>query len=282
MDADLREANLTRASLVGANLRRAVLTGADLREAQLRWADLRGAVLEGADMRYSSLVETDLRGTNLCRCNVYGISVWDLRLDDDTNQECLVIAPSDDEQGFTVDNLEVAQFLYLILNNKKLTDIIKVMRTSAVLILGSFSDDSIEFLEVMRDCLSESGYLPMIFNFDTSKTSIRMETVQTLALLSNFVIVDLSEPAGQLVEYANLVPTTHVPFIKIARDGTHVTSMVAGLYPWTPVDIIRYPPVLGEAKAHIPSLLVNEIVPCADKINEKLYEDRKIIRAKTD
>jgi hypothetical protein len=78
--ADLRERDLTRASLAGADLhgarlrlsclahadlRGADLRGADLFNGSLAWADLRGARLDGADLRCVLLTHTRLRGASL-------------------------------------------------------------------------------------------------------------------------------------------------------------------------------------------------------------------------
>ena len=275
-EADLTEANLIGVTLVGADLRGAVLRGADLREAQLRWADLRGAVLEGADMRYSSLVNTDLRDANLRRCKVYGISVWDLKSDDNTNQEFLIITPSDNEQEIIVDSLEIAQFLYLILDNEKVGHFILVMRTSAVLILGSFREASKDFLNALRAGLRAKGFVPIIFDFDTTKSSYRIETVQTLALLSNFVVVDLSEPAAEYFELGSLVPNTFVPFITIAKSGTRETKMLVTAHHWFANEYIPYPRALEEAKKNIPNLIGNQIMPIADEINKRLRQENNM------
>jgi hypothetical protein len=53
--ADLREANLQRASLQGANLGEANLQGADLKSADLQRAKLQGANLQGADLYRANL-----------------------------------------------------------------------------------------------------------------------------------------------------------------------------------------------------------------------------------
>ena len=63
--ADLSEAELRGAYLMGANLRRADLRGADLSEAYLTGANLRGADLRRADLRRANLTKADLRRANL-------------------------------------------------------------------------------------------------------------------------------------------------------------------------------------------------------------------------
>jgi hypothetical protein len=64
-----------------------------------------------------TLVNTNLEGANLTACFVYGISVWNIRLEG-AIQSSLVITPRN-ESPIQVDNLEVAQFIYLHLNNER-------------------------------------------------------------------------------------------------------------------------------------------------------------------
>ena len=87
------------------------LSGADLFMANLSRASLTGAIPMGA-----LLIETDLRGADLTGSSIYGAAVWDIKVDDETNQQNLVITPFG-EPAITVDNIEVAQFIYLLLNN---------------------------------------------------------------------------------------------------------------------------------------------------------------------
>ena len=67
-------------------------------------------------------METDLTGADLTGCRIYGISAWGLKLDR-AKQQNLVIT-RDDEPEITVDNIEVAQFVYLLLHNEKIRDVI--------------------------------------------------------------------------------------------------------------------------------------------------------------
>ncbi|WP_020683776.1 pentapeptide repeat-containing protein [Marinobacterium rhizophilum] len=64
-EADLRNARLVLASLIGADLRRARLAGADLSGAQLEGADLRAAQLTGAKLTWAKLEDANLREADL-------------------------------------------------------------------------------------------------------------------------------------------------------------------------------------------------------------------------
>jgi hypothetical protein len=105
------------ANLAEANLRGVFLSGANLSGANLSGADLCGAYLNGA-----MLIETNLEKAKLSQCWVYGVSAWKVALEG-AIQLNLNIAP-DGEPAITVDNLEVAQFIYLLLNNRKIRHVI--------------------------------------------------------------------------------------------------------------------------------------------------------------
>ena len=50
-----------------------------------------------------------------------------------------MIITKENEPEITVDNIEVAQFIYLMLNNQKVRDVIDTITFKAVLILGRFT-----------------------------------------------------------------------------------------------------------------------------------------------
>jgi uncharacterized protein YjbI with pentapeptide repeats len=207
--ADLREVNLSRAELwsadlSGANLRGADLSRAELGQANLSRADLTGAKLDGADLYAAILVEADLTGADLTGCRIYGVSAWGVKLDS-AKQQNLIITP-ENESEITVDNIEVAQFIYLLLHNEKIRDVIDTITSKAVLILGRFTDDRKAVLDVMRDKLRERGYLPILFDFEGSLNRSTDETIALLARMARFVIADISEAKSVLQELRSIVP----------------------------------------------------------------------------
>jgi Pentapeptide repeats (8 copies) len=120
------------------DLSEADLSKANLRRAVLHRADLRGADLRGADLEAATLVDTDLTGADLTGCRIYGVSAWGLKLER-TKQQNLVITRLD-EPEITVDNIEVAQFVYLLLHNQKIRDVIDTIGKKGVLLLGRFTE----------------------------------------------------------------------------------------------------------------------------------------------
>lgn len=196
---------------MGANLRQARLAACDFRDADLRWAhlidaDMRGADLRGALLQGSIMLRTDLRGANLTGARVFGMSVWGVVLDGDTCQSDLIITPLS-EPTVTSDSIEVAQFLYLLLNNNAIRNVIDTLTTKAVLILGRFTPERKPILDAVRAALRRHNYLPVLFDFDQARSQTSMETVSTLAHLARFVIADLTDAKSVLQELQSIVPS---------------------------------------------------------------------------
>jgi Pentapeptide repeats (8 copies) len=197
--ATLSKANLSLTNLSGANLCQANLGGVNLERANLRGADLSGANLWSA-----TLVGTDLTGADLTGCHIYGVSAWGLKLDG-VKQQDLVITPAD-KPKITVDNIEVAQFIYLMLNNQKVCEVIDTITSKAVLILGRFTDERKAVLDALRDELRKRNYLPILFDFDKPTSRTTDETITLLARMSRFVIADISDAKSVLQELRAIVP----------------------------------------------------------------------------
>lgn len=212
--ADLRGAicemtEFTRARLQGADLR-----GAGLRTVEFREADLSGAQLQGADLENASLVGAFVDGAVFDGCRVYGVSAWDLQ-GAPHSQKNLLLADGDDGE-IRVDDLEVAQVLYLIYSNAKIREFINQCSERNVLILGRFTPPERKaVLDGLRTRLRGLGYVPIVFDFDKPKDRDLTETVQTLAGLSKFVIVDLTAPKSTPLEMEATVKQFKIPFVPI-------------------------------------------------------------------
>jgi uncharacterized protein YjbI with pentapeptide repeats len=225
--ADLSWAHLSGADLCGANLRGANLHGvhlddANLREADLRWArlrdaDLREAHLNEADLREASLVRVDLTNVDLTGCRIYGISAWELKLSKNTEQRNLIIT-KEDEPKITVDDIEVAQFIYLLLHNEKIRDVIDTITSKAVLILGRFTLERKEVLDALRDELRQRNRTPIVFDFSRPRSKNTTDTVKLLAQMARYIIIDLSDPNSApyelgVISMLGLKTTPVVPII---------------------------------------------------------------------
>jgi Pentapeptide repeats (8 copies) len=100
---------------------------------------LRKADLNGTDLSGAILIQTNLTNANLTNCRIHGVSAWRLELDGATQQNLVITPPGEPE--ITVDNIEVAQFVYLLLHNQKIRDVIDTITSKAVLILGRFTPE---------------------------------------------------------------------------------------------------------------------------------------------
>jgi len=244
--AKLVEANLSQADLSFANLSGADLSGAQLNGAYLHGANLGAAVLCAADLRGANLqavtlVDADLTGADLTGCRIYGVSAWGLKLGG-ANQQNLVITPPS-EPEVTVDNVEVAQFIYLLLHNEKIREAIDTVTSKAVLILGRFTDERKAVLDALRDELRRRNYLPILFDFNVPAARDITETISLLARMARFVVADITDAKSIPQELGVIVPhLPSVPVQPLLLEGSDEYSMFEHFkrYPWV-LKTYRYP-----------------------------------------
>jgi uncharacterized protein YjbI with pentapeptide repeats len=233
--ADLRSADLFSANLANANLSKANLEGADL-----FCANISGANLSGADLSITNMINVDLRYANLSGCRVYGVSAWNARVEE-ANQSNLVITPYG-EPVITVDNLEVAQFIYILLHSEKIRNVIDTITSKVVLILGRFSKDRKLVLDAIREELRERDYLPILFDFEKPKSRNITETIKILAGMARFVIADITDAKSIPQELQAIVPDfPSVPVQPIILSSDFEYGMFDDFrrYPWV-LEIHQY------------------------------------------
>ena len=109
-----------------------------------------------------------------------------------------------------VDNIEIAQFIYLLLNNQKIREAIDSITSKVVLILGRFTPERKAVLDVIRDELRKQNYTPVLFDFEKPNRDLT-GTVSILVHLARFIIVDLTDPSSAPHEVAMIAPQTIVP-----------------------------------------------------------------------
>ncbi|HEX3417453.1 MAG TPA: pentapeptide repeat-containing protein [Stellaceae bacterium] len=247
--ADVSEANLNGAKLYGANLSEANLSAASLNAASLERADLSGATLFGAslfrtylwetdlrkaDLRLTNLVEASLTDVDLTGCRVYGVSVWRPDMERVKQQDLVITAVGEPE--ITVDSIEVAQFLYLLLHNEKIRHVIDTITSKAVLILGRFSlSERKVVLDALRYELRKRDLLPIIFDFSIPVRRDVTETVKVLAGLARFVIADITDATEVRVELHTIVrdfPSLPVQPILLRGRGEFVSMENLKNFPW--------------------------------------------------
>ncbi len=222
--ADLREAILLRTNLSEAHLEGADLRGANIRQANLSEAHLQGAKLEGAILHAATLVETNLEQANLTGSHVYGIAAWNPKLDGAIQSDLVITR--ENEATITVDDLEIAQFIYIMLDNQKIRNAIDTLTSKAVLILGRFTDERKAVLDALRNELRKHNYLPILFDFDKPVSKDVTGTIETLARMARFIVADLTDPSSIPHELATIVPFLRTtPILPLRRAGSGGYSM---------------------------------------------------------
>jgi Pentapeptide repeats (8 copies) len=231
--ANVSEAYLSEANLAFTNLSDANLSRANLGRADLSWANLSAGHLSEANLAQATLVNTNLEGAALTACYVYGISAWNVKLEGAIQSNLIITSYG--ESPIQLDNLEVAQFLYLLLNNQKIRSVIDTITSKVVLILGRFTPERKVVLDAIRDEIRKRGYLPVLFDFEKPASKDLTGTISTLANLARFVIADLTDPSSVHHELATLVPGTVVPVQTIILEGQQEYAMFPDLktrYHW--------------------------------------------------
>lgn len=239
MHADLRGADLSGAEMANANLDGANLEGANLQNAQLQNANLQNVNLAGANMQNTqllganlqnvNLVGADMRGANITGSRVYGVSAWDIILDDQPHLRCDLIVTPNDQADVKVDSIEVAQFVYLLLNNSKIRDVLDTVCKKGVLLLGRFTEERKKVLLAIKEKLRELGYLPILFDFERPADKNFTETIVTLTGMCNFVIADITNPKSSPLELKATMPAFEIPFLPIIQKDQDPFSMFADL-----------------------------------------------------
>lgn len=274
--ANLERANLSGTTLVsaqlnGSNLKKANLTRANLAGAELLETNLTGAILNHTSLQGARFIRTKMRQAKIIECNAYGISVWDVDLEG-AQQERISINDTD-EPTITVDNLEICAFIRLLLNNKKIRNVIDTIASKAVLILGRFTPDRKIVLQRLHEELQSRDYVPIIFDFDRPLSRNMTETISTLAHLSRFVIADITSPRSVPQELQRIVPD--LPSVPI-QPIIHVSDKPWGMFG----DYLEYPTVLPphqyESVEQLCDNIAQHVIAPAERMAQGIANRRRI------
>ena len=170
---------------------------------------------------------------------MYGISAWNVKLEG-AIQSSLVITPRG-ESPIQVDNLEVAQFIYLLLNNQKIRSVIDTITSKVALILGRFTPGRKVVLDAIRDELRKRDYLPVLFDFEKPASRNLTETISTLAHMARFVIADITDAKSVPQELMAIVPNMpSVPVQPLLLASQQEYGMFEHFrnYPWVLEEVI--------------------------------------------
>ena len=126
------------AKIGSAVFRGCVFDGTNLSYCTAEETDFSGSRFSNSMFDNMSLVKTCFTGCELDGVSVYGISAWDLILDDTVQKEIVIPGES---SAITLDNIELAQFIHLLIRNSRLRSVIDTITSKVVLILGRFTPE---------------------------------------------------------------------------------------------------------------------------------------------
>jgi hypothetical protein len=253
--------DLTHVDLSGQDL-----SGIDFRGVGLFEATLIGARLIGANLRQARLVRTQLDHADLTGAHVYGASVWDVSLVDAVQSDLVITPPG--VEVVTVDDLGVAQFIYLLINNPNLRRALDAITQRVVLILGRFKEERKPILDLAKSELRKKGYVPVMFDFRGPENRDLTETVVTLAHLSRFVVADLTDPSCIPHELGMFVPNLQVPVVTLIARGHSPYAMFADMtrkYPWL------QDPVGYNDPAEVETVVLPKLIAVAENVRKRCF-----------
>ncbi len=253
--ASMQLATLTQSSLVGMRAAGVNLTGS-----RLMHNDMSGAHVQNAVLHVASLINLNLMRASLAGAQVFGVAAWHLHTDG-ADQRDLVITPLD-APVVSCDDLETAQFIYLLLNNEKLRQVIDAVGKKTVLLLGRFTTERKAVLDALREALRARGLVPILFDFDKPAGRDLTETVSTLAHLARFVIADLTDPRSIPQELKAIVPALpSVPVQCLLHASQDAYAMFADLGGYASV----LPPVRYRDLPHLLTMLDADVIAPAER-----------------
>jgi len=176
------------------------------------------------------------------------------------------------ETEITVDDLQIAQFIYLMLDNPQIRVVLESSMKKSVLILGRFADASRQaVLEAIRGRLRILGHVPIIFDFDAPSEKDLIQTVTILAGLSRFVIGDITDARSIPLEFEAILQSYKIPVVPIIAGAGDPFSMLESLQQ-------RYSPCVLELRRYVsPEVLDRNI----EKIVEAALGQESLIRSQS-
>lgn len=244
--ADLCFANFCYCDFSKANLRLSKIGSTEFEHCTFRSTDFAYCTAQETkfvnseffevDMQYMQLAATDFSNAKLHGAFVYGIAAWDLKLEGCSQSDLVITNP--DSAPVTVSDLEVAQFIYLMLNNQRLRSILNVVTSKVVLILGRFTEARKEVLKDLQNELSQRDYVPVIFDFERPHSRTFLETASTLAHMACFIVADFTAQGDVRREVQHIANTLlSVPIVPLLQESEKDL-------PITLQDLKRHPGIL--------------------------------------
>jgi len=185
-----------------------------------------------------------------------------------------VITPQG-ENDVTTDNLRIAQFLFLLLDNEEIRNVLDIVTSKVVLILGRFTPERKAVLDALRTALRRQYWVPVVLDFERPSNRNLTETISTLAHLARFVIADLADAKSIPQELQRIVPDLpSLPVQPIILVSQYEYGMFRDFrdYPW-----VLAPYRYGSTEELLGSLHDRVVGPASIKAAE-IAERRRLFR----
>jgi len=194
------------------------------------------------------LVASNFQNANLSGCRIHGAFTWNVKLQDARQLDIVVTPPG--ESVVTVDGLEAAQSVSLLLHNRQLHDMLDPAASRFALIVGSFASDRKNILDGMRNILRSGNCIPVSLDFGKYVRHDIKDRLAALAHMARFVVADFTSVGDMAQELGRIVSGLRtVPVITLLQSSEferetfeHIKSNpgLAGIYRYTdPEDLYR-------------------------------------------
>ncbi len=235
--SDLSNCNLQNTTFDHSDLEYAFLLNSDLGNSSFQYCQMEGVNLSATNLyktnfcgskllkswlNWARMIETNFKLCDLSFSRIYGASIWSVELEGAKQNDIIITKP--DDSIISIDNIELAQFIYLILNNSKVKNVIDTLTSKVVLILGRFKPNRKRVLEQIKSELRTRGFIPMIFDFEKPQSRDYIEPVITISQLSKFIIADFTEPKIVLEEVPIILSACVVPMVPIISNKESIPT----------------------------------------------------------
>jgi hypothetical protein len=180
------------------------------------------------------------------------------------------------DQLITVDNIQVAQFLYLLLYNPEIRTAVDTITSKVVLILGRFSEERKVTLDALRQELRKHDLVPVLFDFEKPMNRDLTETVSTLAHLARFVIADITDAKSIPQELQKIVPNLpSLPIQPIILESQYEYAMFRDFGGY----FSALPPYRYKSTRQLIASLEKNVIAPVEKKAQSIAERRKEFEA---